>query len=73
MFTQYIQVLPENYDVVKQHNRSNAVRLGMHAADGTGMEEAVLRYQGVLFMFNLPPVKRITRLVCTCLSGTRLT
>lgn len=63
MLTVHEQDIPECYGVIKQHNKSNAVRLGLIDQTDNSMEEAVLRYQGVLYMYDLPPVVRQARLV----------
>lgn len=56
-----MQDLPEIYDVVKPQGSSNSVRLGICVDEGDDMDEAVLRYQGVLAEYDLPPVRKNTR------------
>lgn len=58
-----MQGLPQSYDVVKPQGQSNSVRLGISLDNGDDVAEAVLRYQGVLGEYDLPPVKKNTKLV----------
>lgn len=56
-----MQGLPDFYDVVKPEGSSNSVRLGISLDDSDDISEAVLRYQGVLGEYDLPPVKKNTK------------
>lgn len=47
--------------MVKPQGQSKAVRLGISFDDGEDIAEAVLRYQGVLGEYDLPPVKSYSK------------
>lgn len=53
--------MPPAYDVIKTQGQTSAVRLGFYANQNSEMDEAVLRYQGIIFDHTLPPVKKMQR------------
>lgn len=58
------QGFPEYYDVIKPQGSAKAVRLGIctdDAEEGDVMGEAVMRYQGILCEYDLPPVRKQIR------------
>lgn len=49
------------YNVIKPEAESRGARLGIYAKEGETVNEAVVRYQGVLFAHDLPPVTKKTK------------
>lgn len=56
------EIIP-TYDVIKTQSSTPSVRLGLHPDVGEKMDEAVLRYQGIVNSLDLPPVQHSNRLV----------
>lgn len=71
--TDNTQELPPTYDVIKTQNLTSAVRLGFYADGSEQMDEAVLRFQGIVYNLDLPPVKKMNRSVVRTSSPMNLT
>lgn len=56
-----MQEFPPMYTVIKPEGESRGARLGIYADEGESVHEAVLRYQGILFSHDLPPVTKKTK------------